>query len=391
VFGEITLARQPVVQRASAGLFALAATGAGALLFYPHADKVRAPGVIEGTGQVAVIAPAAGVVARVAAADGVRVVPGDTLFVLDHRRGVISGVSESALRARGFEELLDGVAQARARALRAHVRETEELRQRIAHLEILSTSLGGEASLSGERLRLQQRELARIESLAGDGLVAVAVADERRERALLARLELLRVEREHMETRQLLAASRDRFGMLDLELGERLGRLDTEASGHRQGLAMAHAADETRIEASVAGRVTLVSVRPGEAVQAGRMLASVVPDHDPARLVVLVPAREMAGLASGMRVTFSYPGDGARLGVGEGMLGDMSLAPGRPDALWPWFAPGEPVYRAEATVERFPGGEDGPVGAVVVARIVRASTPLWRWLGQRLAQLVEQA
>jgi hypothetical protein len=49
------------------------------------------------------------------------------------------------------------------------------------------------------------------------------------------------------------------------------------------------------------------------------------------------------------------------------------------------------VYRAEATVERFPGGEDGPVGAVVVARIGRASTPLWRWLGQRLAQLVEQA
>lgn len=80
-----------------------------------------------------------------------------------------------------------------------------------------------------------------------------------------------------------------------------------------------------RLASSVNGTVAKVQASPGDAVEAGTLIATVYPE-DTLRLRVLANETELQGIASGQRVTLSFADGAAAQGVVERIAGDRYTA-----------------------------------------------------------------
>ncbi len=241
-----------------------------------------------------------------------------------------------------------------AARLQSATQAVRDLQSQVQALAIEEARLADQLELLGERVRLAEAELARVEEAAGSGAarprevdaarsVLAAVRGERV--AVLGRLEAIPPTRASTEARLAAAEAQ---------------RTQAEADLDRCVIL----APDTPVSAGGGARrwiIQALDVEPGEAVAAGQRIARVV---DPGRLEIpiRVPAAARRGIAIGDPVQVQPAGDAA--GLGDRATVAATIARIAPED--------DPVTRtATIYVELFQAADDA--GAIAPGRFVRAS------------------
>ncbi|MDP6376731.1 MAG: biotin/lipoyl-binding protein [Pseudomonadales bacterium] len=389
VFSNVMLKVDRRMQVASALLLALSCAAAVSLALLEYGERIAATGMVEGVRQVAIAVPKAGVLSGVKVSENQHVRSGQVLFVLDHRRRVAAGQSDTELRAQGVGGLLQQNAIKRRQVVASHESRLRSLDAEERHLHSVRQAAESEATVVRRRASLQREQLLRLDVLRRRGLVSESEYQRQRDALLVLTQQLVRLGLNREQAAHASWEVGERRARLLHEHDERLINLVAEKIRYQERLDALAAEARSEMLAPHAGRVTFVEAREGEFVTPGRVLAHVVPTREPTRLVIGVPAHAAADISRGTQVRFTYLGEGVRTGVGEAVVRQVSLAPRMPENGSPWPVRFEPLYRAEAAIVRHPEGRHAPVGAGVSAFLLKQSKPMWLLIGSRLRTVFE--
>lgn len=305
--GRISLA-QPMPVWVGA-VFALLAAGAVAclLLFGEYAHRSRVGGqLVPDLGVSTVVAPTSGMVGRMTVEEGASVARDQALVRIDLPRVAASGADAHTGIGRGLDDRDSSSAQlAQAQLAQLAVQEQGQRRQ----LVMLRTELGqvraGIATRDAQ-VRLGRETADRYREVAASGYVSV-VQVRQQEQAMLEMLNARQV----LE-RQATALAREIAGLEQALAGLPAQREAIEATARREHALLAqeryrHEADGgVLVKAPLAGLVAHRFVEPGQAVQAGQPLLSLLPEGARLQAQLQVPSRAIGFIRPGDRVRLRY-------------------------------------------------------------------------------------
>ena len=389
--GRISLA-QPMPVWVGA-VFALLAAGAVAclLLFGEYAHRSRVGGqLVPDLGVSTVVAPTSGMVGRMTVEEGASVARDQALVRIDLPRVAASGADAHTVIGRGLDERDSSSAQlAQAQLAQLAVQEQGQQRQ----LAMLRTELGqvraGIATRDAQ-VRLGRETADRYREVAASGYVSV-VQVRQQEQAMLEMLNARQV----LE-RQATALAREIAGLEQALAGLPAQREAIEATARREHALLAqeryrHEADGgVLVKAPLAGLVAHRFVEPGQAVQAGQPLLSLLPEGARLQAQLQVPSRAIGFIRPGDRVRLRYQAyPFQKFGHQGGRVARISRSAVSPVAGAP---SSEPHYRILVALDRqdvLAYGRPEPLrpGMLLEADILGERRKLHEWLLEPLYSL----
>ena len=389
--GRISLA-QPMPVWVGA-MFALLAAGAVAclLLFGEYAHRSRVGGqLVPDLGVSTVVAPTSGMVGRMTVEEGASVARDQALVRIDLPRVAASGADAHTVIGRGLDDRDSSSAQlAQAQLAQLAVQEQGQRRQ----LAMLRTELGqvraGIATRDAQ-VRLGRETADRYREVAASGYVSV-VQVRQQEQAMLEMLNARQV----LE-RQATALAREIAGLEQALAGLPAQREAIEATARREHALLAqeryrHEADGgVLVKAPLAGLVAHRFVEPGQAVQAGQPLLSLLPEGARLQAQLQVPSRAIGFIRPGDRVRLRYQAyPFQKFGHQGGRVARISRSAVPPVAGAP---SSEPHYRILVALDRqdvLAYGRPEPLrpGMLLEADILGERRKLHEWLLEPLYSL----
>lgn len=389
--GRISLA-QPMPVWVGA-MFALLAAVAVAclLLFGEYAHRSRVGGqLVPDLGVSTVVAPTSGMVGRMTVEEGASVARDQALVRIDLPRVAASGADAHTVIGRGLDERDSSSAQlAQAQLAQLAVQEQGQRRQ----LAMLRTELGqvraGIATRDAQ-VRLGRETAERYREVAASGYVSV-VQVRQQEQAMLEMLNARQV----LE-RQATALAREIAGLEQALAGLPAQREAIEATARREHALLAqeryrHEADGgVLVKAPLAGLVAHRFVEPGQAVQAGQPLLSLLPEGARLQAQLQVPSRAIGFIRPGDRVRLRYQAyPFQKFGHQGGRVARISRSAVPPVAGAP---SSEPHYRILVALDRqevLAYGRPEPLrpGMLLEADILGERRKLHEWLLEPLYSL----
>lgn len=326
-----------------------------------YTRKAAAAGVLSPDGGLVRLAPAgAATVLERHVAEGQPVRAGDLLFVLGQDRSSRDDASQGALdRAvtRQRSSLEDMAAQQRALT----ERRDRALVLRLDALQAEQAQLAAEASLQQRRLALAQQSLARLQALQAQGFVSEAQVLARQEELLALEAHgqaLVRQQATLERERSALAGERATLpAQRDgavAQVGSEIAELERDGAGLR---------GVRRIEfrAPVDGTVHGLVAAPGQSVAPPATLASLLPAGARLHAELLAPSRLLGFVRPGQAVRLrleAYPH--ARFGAVTGRVQRVDRVPLGAAELAALALPpvrdaaGEPQYRIVVALDPLP-------------------------------------
>ncbi|HET7752668.1 MAG TPA: HlyD family efflux transporter periplasmic adaptor subunit [Anaeromyxobacteraceae bacterium] len=248
----------------------------------------RGRGVLRPTaGVLALTSQMTGTVARVERRSGERVEAGDTLLVIDSPAAQAQ-LLEADRQLDAVRTQFAGVATQQDRH---YAEQIDSLRARAKRAEEQIDSLRSSVVRQQQRLQADEQLLAK-------GLMSRLAVAETRESLAQAQRQLSGAQQSLDQSRQELASMEARR---QDELWQRKQMLDA-AQTKRDSLALV--LQQREVKASHAGVVEAMTVKVGEAVQAGQILGKIVPTESPLQVVSFLAEKDRA---------FAKPGDEVRL------------------------------------------------------------------------------
>lgn len=307
-------------------------------------------------GLATVLAPATGVVTELDSAEGKRVRAGQSLAVVSLPRATVNeGDTAAAMtqrlarRQQGLQDahraqgqLLDAQAGGLLAQLDAARRELAQLEQEIAtrqgQVRIADETLQRLRQLQADKyvsaLQVKQQEAAWLQ--------AVSDVQAMQRQAITARRSLAQLQQARQELPGQRLASNADF-QRDLAALEQ-EQVETEA---RAALA---------VSAPVTGVIATQLVKPGQAVQAGQPLLSLLPGNGMLEAELLVPSRAIGFIEPGDKVLLRYQAyPYQKFGHQQGTVTRISrsaLSSGELGTLIGNAQQGEPFYRITVTLAR---------------------------------------
>lgn len=312
--------------------------------------------LVPGKGLAIVMAPATGVVGELNASEGDRVAAGQRLaVVLVPRATPEGGDTQTALEQR-LRQRQDGLVSMQAAQ---------------------AGQLGAQASGLRAQLAVARRELAQIETEVATRLNQARIAGETLEK--LRQLEdgryvsVLQIKQQESNVldytgqaqalqRQAIAARRG-IAQLEQALRELPGQQQaTQAALQRDLAQLGQEQIETQargalsVSAPVGGMVATQLVKPGQAVQAGQPLMSLLPGDGKLEAELLVPSRAIGFIEPGDMVLLRYQAyPYQKFGHQQGRVSRISrgaLSPAEIGSLVGNAQGGEPLYRVTVALAR---------------------------------------
>ncbi len=273
---------------------ALVATFACAVLLaliVPFSREYRAAGwVVPQAGLIEVRSPSSGRVATMLAAEGATVQSGDRLLVLG---------TESTLQQGGsVEDAMVGTSRETAALLDARERTLAAAHQgSVSATETRLDSLARDRAQLADLLRLKREgavgkaaQLARYGQLVERGFGSGIEQQRRETELLLAKQEIIEAQVRLSALDREIAGLRSTAAREESEFSIALNEVQQQRTGVSSEVLQADAKRGAGIIAPASGRVSRVTVRPGQAVAAGMPLLSIVPPG-PLEVQLLAPAQ----------------------------------------------------------------------------------------------------
>ena len=373
--------------------------------FGEYTRKARIGGLLAPEqGLIQIIAPQAGVLTQVQAAEGAEVAAGAVLAVLSAERrsgalGATQGEVVRQLQARRDSLLAE---RERHRALFAQGVVAQEARLEVMASE--AADLEKEFALQRARVALAETEVERQRDLHGRDLVTQATLRDAEEEALDQALALQTLQRQRItltrarleiETAQAEAPLRE-----ELQIAE----IDRTVAALDQELAEAEAAREIVVAAPQAGTVTALQIAAGGSVGPAEPLMTLVPEGARLEARLYGPSRSIGFVRPGQRVLIRYEAfphqkfgvyAGEVKSVSRATVGAGELAAQGAGALSGLAASGEPVYRITVALDAQTAtayGAPAPLqpGMTLEADIQIETRRLYQWVLDPLYSLTGQ-
>ncbi|GAB3338581.1 HlyD family secretion protein [Marilutibacter aestuarii] len=321
------------------------------LVFGTYTRRSRVVGqLVPVQGMATVLAPATGIVTRVDVPEGSRVEAGQTIAVVTMPRATVAGGdTQQALAQRlrrrqaGLEsaqlaqhDLLSAQAAGLANQLLTARRELAQIEAEIATRE--------------QQVQLANETLDRLRQLREGQYVSELQLKQQESSALDQVGEMQVLQRQAISTRRMIA-------QLQQASRELPGQRRMSDAGYERDIALLEqeqletsARGEPAIIAPVSGVIATQLFKPGQAVQAGQALMSVLPGDGALEAELLVPSRAIGFIEPGDSVLLRYQAyPYQKFGHHQGRVARISRStvnPAQSDAT------SEPFYRINVALDR---------------------------------------
>jgi len=388
--GSISLA-QPLRLWLLASCLVAAAGAMGTFLALgSYTRRSRVVGqLVPDLGLATVMAPTSGVVERIYARDGDRVLAGMPLVLVAAPRTTQSGADTRKSIGESIERRRRSLqASARSQAALLHTREAG-LRAQLAAMRDEVARIRDQLATRKKQVALGRETLARYRSLQHRQYLSTAQLAQQ-EQAVLD----LRSGQQALQ-RQLAALWRDKV-QAQQALNEIPAQRAVQQAATARDLALLdreqvqnEASGELLVEAPVAGLVASRLIEPGQAVQAGQPLLSLLPAGSHLQAQLFVPSRAVGFVEPGDHVLLRYRAfPYQKFGHHEGIVSRVS----RSAVASPTANSGEPYYRVLVDIERqsvTAYGRQEPLrpGMMLDADILGEHRQLYEWALEPLMSL----
>ncbi|HRP26825.1 MAG TPA: HlyD family efflux transporter periplasmic adaptor subunit, partial [Burkholderiaceae bacterium] len=271
-----------------------------------YTRKAHVSGVlVPDLGLIRLVTPEAATVVRNHVREGQQVKQGDVLFELSVDRATLAGDTQAAVQQSlaERERSLQGTLRQQAQLLQT---QRTGLERRIADMRRELAQIDAEAATQQQRLKLAQQQQARLESLRAENFISDAAVQTKSEDLLGQKAQLQSLERER-------AAHLREIGTLETQLRELPLQAEAVQSETERSLAaLSQEATESEarqrivIRAPQDGIVTNILADPGQSVQPGIALASLMPAQAKLQADLYAPSSAIGFLRPDQPVLLRY-------------------------------------------------------------------------------------
>lgn len=398
-FGSISLA-QPLPALWLTGVAALVAVAVAAFLYvgtYRHRSSVTGQ-LVPTRGLATVVSPATGVISRLDMDEGARVKAGQVLGVISVPSATLANGDTEAALERRLADRVKAMQGAQAAQLNQLGKQADGLhaqwltaRQELAHLQ-------GDIATRQRQVDLTNEVLDRYRKLQDSQYISVLQIRQQEATALEYTSDMQALQRAALEQRRAIDQLEQQLAALP---GQREGikadyQRDSAAVGQEQVQVQANGA--LVVKAPVDGVVATRMVKPGQAIQAGQPLLSVLPGDGRLEADLLMPSRAIGFIEPGDEVMLRYQAyPYQKFGHQRGIVARISrsaLTTGELGVLIGNAQQGEPYYRvtvalAKQAITAYGKSESLKPGMLLDADVLGEKRRLIEWVFEPLYSINE--
>ena len=300
-------------------------------------------------GIATVVAPATGVVLELQAEEGARVQSGEALAVVSVPRSTRDAGDATLALEQRLQRRREGLDSSHASQQAQLAAQEAGLRAQLATARQELAQVMAEVGTREAQVQLAQETLGRLRQLQDERYVSLLQVKQQESVALAQIGELQALQRQAASTRRLIVQLQHALQELPAQ------RVAGEAAHARELALLEQEQVETRargelvVTAPLSGVVATQVAKPGQAVQAGQPLLSLLPGDGMLEAELLVPSRAVGFISPGDAVLLRYQAfPYQKFGHQRGTVARISrsaLAPGELAALAGSSAAPEPLYR----------------------------------------------
>ena len=391
--GQIVLTRPFSLSFLTLCAAALAAALAAFAAFGSYTAKTTVSGqLLPEKGVVRVYAPDAGIITAKHVADGDLVQAGDALFTLSTARDDGNGSIQARLAAEArLKKTL--AEQEIARQKRVHTAELAAQENTVRRLQSQMQHIRNQIAAQQRRIALSEKILAQQRYLAKEGAVSELEKTAYENSLLELKTDLAAYKREESNLARETAAQQSSLHTLPERQATEISQLERAAAAYSQEILDYAQRGGQTVRAAVSGYVGTLNAEVGQQADAGRMLASIVPQQSELLADLYVPSRAIGFVKQGDRVILRYQAypyqkfghaEGKIISVAKTALGRQELA-GLGNILTDAAQPNEPVYLVKVkldsqTILAYGEQKRLQIGMVLEADILHENRKLYEWV-----------
>lgn len=245
--------------------------------------KARVTGItVPVGGQLSIAAPNAGILLKTHVTEGETVKAGQVLFTISTERQNSQG-EITALVAQQLATRADSL-EAEQRLRHSQYQEKKQaLIQRQANLALEASQIEQELVLTLRRQQLAQQSVAKYETLQANGYVSAAQTQQKQEDLIDISTRLSTLQRNKTQLQANQIALQDELNTLATTLATDLTQIDRAKASLKQEVAENANRQSSQIIATQDGIVTALTNQNGQTINAGQVLASLIPADTTAR------------------------------------------------------------------------------------------------------------
>ncbi|MGH8124456.1 MAG: HlyD family secretion protein [Rhodanobacteraceae bacterium] len=336
------------------GFFAAAVTVAIVLWLclghYTRREHVTGSLVPE-AGLLTMSAPSAGTIVRVAVKPGEHVHAGQTLLTVSGDRASAALGDTDAAVARALQQQQAQI-RATLAALPAQVSDqATDLQRRITMLGIQIRQFDAQLALQRKEAVASTDLLKKIVPLHRQGIISTVEFDQYQATALSEQAGIKTIENQRLDAAQQRSQLRAQLAQLPLTTAATRHQLRGQLAQLAATTAQNDVARDTVLRATSNGTITSLLVKPGQTLQAGQPVVSILPQGSPLEAQLLVPSSAIGFVHKGTPVVLHYQAfPYQKFGVQHGTVLDVSrsaLTPAELTSLLGQAPPPTPLYRVE--------------------------------------------
>lgn len=391
--GQIVLTRPFSLLFLTLCAAALAAALAVFATFGSYTAKTTVSGqLLPEKGVVRVYAPDAGIITAKHVADGDLVQAGDVLFTLSTARDDGNGSIQARLAAEArLKKTLEE--QEIARQKRVHTAELAAQENTVRRLQSQMQHIRNQIAAQQRRIALSEKTLAQQRYLAKEGAVSELEKTAYENSLLELKTDLAAYKREESNLARETAAQQSSLHTLPERQATEISQLERAAAAYSQEILDYAQRGGQTVRAAVSGYAGTLNAEVGQQADAGRMLASIVPQQSELLADLYVPSRAIGFVKQGDRVILRYQAypyqkfghaEGKIISVAKTALGRQELA-GLGNILTDAAQPNEPVYLVKVklnsqTILAYGEQKRLQIGMVLEADILHENRKLYEWV-----------
>lgn len=312
--------------------------------------------LVPSKGLATVMAPATGVVNKLDVAEGDRVLAGQILGVVTVPRATLNGGDTASALEQRLQQRQQGLSAAQQAQQERLAAQAEGLRAQRAVAQRELGQIEAEVATRAEQVRIARETLERLRQLEGSQYVSVLQIKQQESAALAYTGEMQALQRQAISARRSIAQIDQALGELPSQIQASQASYVRDAAQLEQERVQTEAQGALAMKAPVAGVVATQMVKPGQAIQVGQPLLSVLPVDGQLEAELLVPSRAIGFIEPGDKVQLRYQAyPYQKFGHQRGQVVRISrsaLNTGELGALIGNAQQGEPFYRVTVALRK---------------------------------------
>lgn len=276
-------------------------------------------------GLLTITARSHGTVTGIDVTEGTIVRAGEPLLAISGDRSSVTMGDTSALIS---AELRSGQARLRSDLIDTQHIASEQaddliMQQRMLHNQM--RQIDAQLAIEERQVRDLSVLLHRLQALGTQGFVSALDIQQQRTQELDAESQVKSLARQRSESEQQLRSIGDQLIQLPLATATKLNDLHQQIAQNQQALAQNEADRATELRASKDGTVSAILVKPGQTVDPGQALLSVMPKGSMLQAQLLVPSSAIGFVHNGTSVALHYQAfPYQKFGVQHGVVESVS-------------------------------------------------------------------